>query len=122
MFPTKKPNFIATEVNSRTVGRKGHDVVDQRRQKAENVVVVADVDVDRSDAVGKRFDFAKMLPARMFQDELKVAESLDEWNDLTRVRSDFGREALEERGPISNLHPVTNLIGQCISHCINQKW
>ena len=79
-------------MKSRTVRSERHDVVDQRRQESENVVVVVS-DVYGNDAVGKLFDLSKLLSTRMLQDELEVAECLNEGNDLPQICGDFGLKA-----------------------------
>jgi len=88
LVPTEKPDFVAAEMNGRAVGGEGHEVVDHRRQEPENSVVVV-VDVDRNDAVGKLFHLSKILSAGVLQDELEVAESLDQRNDLTKDSIEF---------------------------------
>ena len=101
VFPTEKPDFISAEMDSRTVRSERHDVVDQRRQESENVVGVVS-DVDGSDAVGKLFDLSKVASSRVLQDKLEMAERLDEWNDLTQIRRDFGLDHHGCRGMESN--------------------
>ena len=76
------PNFISAEVNGRTIRRQRHEVVDHRRQQLESVVVVATSCVDGDNAVWKLFDLPKASPAFVFENELKMAKRLDEWNDL----------------------------------------
>lgn len=79
---TKVPDFISSKMNSWTIGSESDNIVDERRHQLKGDVRVTIAGVDGHEAVGKFLDLAQRFSSAGFEDELHVAKSLDERNDL----------------------------------------